>query len=82
MILTWEDQISYNNVFSVFGIADVREVAVQYEKDDAGQEGQDSDPHSVAAGAVIVVEYAMGVLLGCSVIVAFCRDGCKDNNGK
>lgn len=79
---TWEDQISYNNALSLFGIADLREVAVQYEKDDAGQEGQDPDPHSIAAGRVIVVEDAMGLRHLLSVIVAFIRDGCKDHNGK
>lgn len=82
LILTWEDQIPYDNVFSLVGIADLREVAVQYEKDDAGQEGQDTNPHAVAAGAVILVEHAMGVRLGFIVIVAFCRDGCKDHDGK
>lgn len=79
---TREDQISYNNVFSLFGIADLWEVAVQYEKDDTGQEGQDSDPHSVAAGTVIAIEHAVGFHLCWRVNIALCSDGCKDHNRK
>lgn len=82
LTLTWEDQVSYNNVFSVFGIADLWEVGVDYEEDNTSQEGQDSDSDPVAAGAVVFIEHALDLLLGWLVNVAFCRDGCKDHDGK
>ncbi len=82
LTLTWEDQISYNNEFSLLGIADLWEVGVKHEEDDTSQKGEDSDPNRVAAGAVAVVEHALGLLLGCWVNVALCRDGREDNDGE
>lgn len=81
LTLTWEDQISHNNEFSLLGIADLWEVGVQHEEDDTSQEGQDSDPNPIAAGAVVFIEYALGHSLGLWVCVAFCCDGCKDHDG-
>lgn len=81
-ILTREDQISYNNAFSLLGIADLWEVGIQYEEHNTSQEGQDSDSNSIAAGAVIFVEHALSVLLCLWVNVAFCCNGCKHHNGE
>lgn len=59
--LTREDQVASDNVLPLFGVADLREVGVQYDEDDAGEKGQNSDTHSEAACAVIPVEHAFGV---------------------
>lgn len=78
----WKAQISCNNIFSFFGVAYLWEVGIQYEEDNTSQEGQDSDSHSVAAGAVIFIEHAFGFSLRDGINVAFSRDGCKDHNGE
>lgn len=82
LTLTWEDQISYNYVFSLLGVADLWEEGVQYEEDNTSQEGQDTDSHPVAAGAVVFIKHAFDLLLGCRVNIALCCDGRKDHNGK
>lgn len=82
LTLTWECQISDNNEFSLLGITDLWEVGVKYEEDNTSQEGEDSDPNRVAAGAVVAVEHALGFPFGCWVNVALCCDGCKDHDGE
>lgn len=82
LTLTWENQISHNNKLSLLGIADPGEVGVQHDEEDTGQEGQDADSDSIAAGAVVLVENARGLFLGLWVNVAFSCDSCKHHNGE
>lgn len=80
--LTREDQISYNNAFSLFSIANLWKVGIQYDKCNTSQESQDSNPNSVTAGPVALIEHAIGLFLGFWVSVAFRCNGCKHHNGE
>jgi len=80
--LTWEHQISQDDVFSLIGIADFWKVGVQDEEHDTAQKGQNSNSHSVAAGLVVGVEHALDLILCDWVSVAFSCDGGKNHDGK
>lgn len=80
--LTWKGQITYNNKLSFLGIADLREVCIQYDEDTTSQKGQYSYSDSIVAGTVVFIEHALGILLGLFVNVPFCRNGCKHHNGE
>lgn len=79
---TRENKITQDDVFSVFGIADLGEVGIQHNKRDAGQESQNSNTDRIVTSAVALIEHAFSVITSMMICVALIDDGSKYHNGE
>lgn len=80
--LTRDTDVGQHSLLAILDTADLWEVHVQRQVEQAGEEGQHAHGHAVAAGTGVPVVDAELLLLRRVVEVALIHDGAKDHNGE
>lgn len=80
--LTRDSDVRQDGFLAVLHAADLREVDVQGQVEQAGDEGEHAHGHTVAAGVGVAVVDAELLTLQGGVEVALVHDGAKHHNGE
>lgn len=80
--LTRDTNVRQHGLFAVLDTADLREVHIERQVEQAGEEGQHAHSHTIAASIGVAVVDTELLLLLRVVEVALIHDGAEDHDGE